>query len=54
MNHDDSRIDSPLVLTTVQDTKINITEASTSVEYEASGLKSTPANDVAWLPSLPH
>ena len=46
VNHDDSRIDSPLVLLTVQDSPMDIPEVSTPVESEASGLASTPANDV--------
>ena len=45
-NHDDSRVDIPVVLPTVQDAPIDIPEVSNPVELEANESDSTPANDV--------
>ena len=45
-NHDDSRVDIPVVLPKVQDAPTDIPEVSNPVELEANESDSTPANDV--------
>ena len=45
-NPDDSRVDIPVVLPTVQDAPIDIPEISNPVELKANECNSTPANDV--------